>query len=942
MNSSMVFESKYVDESKFGDESKYGDESLFQKDKKTSLSEKTFSEKHYNAFVLYLQKYVETQQKKTKNKPTLYKNEVFEILNKKKNEIKNSLNNKERDSQLFKLQLEIEDLTMNFDEDSIFKSAHTLFRELIQENKKNAKDYLIDENYLNTSDKELLSVLGQYTLEALIVHVLARFLNPINLSYADVAAIRLPTLIDTLESSVRLQASLLMKRSVDKTPQNTAKKPFSTVQTPTAPPKGEKKSRKKDDRYPIGRGLVSFMEERNFISLETNKSGGFVKKKDGKYFEESRLFVKCEFDISLIPIQLNLPMVSPPTKWEALTSNPQTISDLSGGYLSRPMGTMYERYKLLSSSDLNHFYIDISQNQNSDQLCTIMNKLQDQPFKINQKLLKFILENEELLVQNEFIQPPHLAEVSYKNLRDLLWDYCVESKIEKNPLLNFDNLVNRIMKSMQQANYEQFVLKLAYAYAGYNFYLPAFLDFRGRIYRCGVLHFHERDLARSLIVFASQYDECCYFNKEYSAHFLIGSAYHYKKFNTNSEALNWVINNLIPHIKEMDTLVSNHTYEYFYNTMNKILKFYRAAKRPFQFLSASLCNTKYFASNRIEMPITQDASASAYQLMSYFLIDEEMAINTNLINNNKNDIQDVYSLFLEQLLSYLPTVLKVKRVVDLVCQRLDRKLVKSIYMPMIYGKSLMSTASDLRSHFDGMLDFKDSIEVAKSFFDFWKSKYSGMECLIQLIRNIGWFMAKMDSPVFYSVNYFQTVQDYMKLESHDIWLYNKALKRRRKVCFMETSSKRNTRKSEIATFVNFIHQKDAYIAMKVVESMIHKNAPIYTVHDNFITTIEYSQELPSIYLKIMKDMDPPLKVVNTFIFENLFKLLTDEEKYQYFGVDHIYTRNRVILSVISSVIEQTRLLEPHPGLTIAEHSFKDPYLLVGEKELLTVSTLDLL
>ena len=33
-----------------------------------------------------------------------------------------------------------------------------------------------------------------------------------------------------------------------------------------------------------------------------------------------------------------------------------------------------------------------------------------------------------------------------------------------------------------------------------TFYLPAFLDFRGRIYRSGILHFHERDLARSLIL----------------------------------------------------------------------------------------------------------------------------------------------------------------------------------------------------------------------------------------------------------------------------------------------------------------------------------------------------------------------------------------------------------------------------------------------------------
>ncbi len=40
---------------------------------------------------------------------------------------------------------------------------------------------------------------------------------------------------------------------------------------------------------------------------------------------------------------------------------------------------------------------------------------------------------------------------------------------------------------------------MAKAYDGYRFYLPAFLNFRGRIYRCDIFHFHERNFARSLI-----------------------------------------------------------------------------------------------------------------------------------------------------------------------------------------------------------------------------------------------------------------------------------------------------------------------------------------------------------------------------------------------------------------------------------------------------------
>lgn len=49
---------------------------------------------------------------------------------------------------------------------------------------------------------------------------------------------------------------------------------------------------------------------------------------------------------------------------------------------------------------------------------------------------------------------------------------------------------------MQRARYENLVFLIAEAYSGSSFSLPAFVD------RSGILHFHERDLARSLLMFA--------------------------------------------------------------------------------------------------------------------------------------------------------------------------------------------------------------------------------------------------------------------------------------------------------------------------------------------------------------------------------------------------------------------------------------------------------
>lgn len=64
-------------------------------------------------------------------------------------------------------------------------------------------------------------------------------------------------------------------------------------------------------------------------------------------------------------------------------------------------------------------------------------------------------------------------------------------------LTDYSSLIQTFCTNIQRARYEQTLIEMASAYDGYTFDLPAFLDFRGRIYRSGILHFHERDLARS-------------------------------------------------------------------------------------------------------------------------------------------------------------------------------------------------------------------------------------------------------------------------------------------------------------------------------------------------------------------------------------------------------------------------------------------------------------
>lgn len=107
------------------------------------------------------------------------------------------------------------------------------------------------------------------------------------------------------------------------------------------------------------------------------------------------------------------------------------------------------------------------------------------------------------------------------------------------------------------------------------------------------------------------------------------------------------------------------------------------------------------------------------------------------------------------------------------------------------------------------------------------------------------------------------------MEPINIWVYDKLHKKRRRVTLRVSSDKRDRRKTAISTFVNFIHQRDAYIAMKVIDLMLDHGAPIYTVYDNFITTAAYSDFLPQFYSEVFRGMGPPLKILNEFIQKNV-------------------------------------------------------------------------
>lgn len=194
-------------------------------------------------------------------------------------------------------------------------------------------------------------------------------------------------------------------------------------------------------------------------------------------------------------------------------------------------------------------------------------------------------------------------------------------------------------------------------------------------------------------------------------------------------------------------------------------------------------------------------------------------------------------------------------------------------MPLVYGKTVYSMAQDIRKTENGsLLTPKECYDLAVQCSNFWCNKYPDIVNLMKLLNLIAWVCSKLDKPVLYSTPYITTVQDYMCSEEAYITIYdNKAKKKRHRITLRIPTDERNSRKTLVSTCANFIHQKDAYIAMKVVEALIRipGGAPVYTVHDNFITTVLYARDVPKIYTGVLLNMGAPLKIINEFIHINL-------------------------------------------------------------------------
>lgn len=207
------------------------------------------------------------------------------------------------------------------------------------------------------------------------------------------------------------------------------------------------------------------------------------------------------------------------------------------------------------------------------------------------------------------------------------------------------------------------------------------------------------------------------------------------------------------------------------------------------------------------------------------------------------------------------TVEHGEKLATLINHSLTRRHIKDFYMPLLYGKTEYTVGLDLQQKFVAP-DFLDKIEskiIMSLPHEFFKPYYSGMDSMRNLIKEISCIASQVNSSVIYETPLFRISQDYFKYENVPLTVYdpNKKNRKIRKVTMSLPTDVRNHIKTRNSSLANFVHQQDAYIAMKMIHGcdtedfQIPLSISIYCSRQLYINT--YGKRAhPSVIQKCME------------------------------------------------------------------------------------------
>jgi hypothetical protein len=248
--------------------------------------------------------------------------------------------------------------------------------------------------------------------------------------------------------------------------------------------------------------------------------------------------------------------------------------------------------------------------------------------------------------------------------------------------------------------------------------------------------------------------------------------------------------------------------------------------------------------------------------------------------------------------------------------------MKTLFMPIIYGKTPFSSEKDLKAKLKGYWSAAVIDELVKVSFAFWTRKCNKIDNLMGLVQAVSSITTQLGYNIVYGNNSYKTIQNYCEKKDEVITVYyNRTIKKRSRVTIKVKTNIRDVNKSMRATFANFIHQRDALMVMHVVEHIrdieqtekIH--IPIYTIHDNFLTTVEHATKMPSLYREALSRFGDPLFLIKKFIYQNLIERavnlgLTEDA----FSSDPDKPNDRRVFYISRALYEDDALASVHKGI----------------------------
>lgn len=580
---------------------------------------------------------------------------------------------------------------------------------------------------------------------------------------------------------------------------------------------------------------------------------------------------------NILTLPSKLPMIVPPKPYS---------DNVLGGYLLND-----DRFSEELFIDKKGY--NIRSVLNNNKIYDMVNKINSTPFRINNTLLEFILENGDKF--------------------GLLLDNTVKHKfagLDKRTRYQEQVLKSHNSKVMLQDN----VIWIAQFFEKFpEIYFPVRLDQRGRVY-CSpnYLNYQSNELSKALLLFANPgiiskdnlrstnylkvYGGNCYGGR-------IGKS-------STDRKLQWVDENI-------DNIVNYDNGILLNKAKDKLLflAFCIEFKRFYNF---------YIDENQMEfktyLPIQLDATCNGFQHMSLLSNEHTLFKELNLIDTKSNEPpKDFYNFLLHKLIHLFEIKINKGELIDSKYKgsyvRLskfvwDRSYVKKAIMTIPYNSSRRSMKkylvdslvkmdydedkcswySDSLNNKVNMINDKDISLLIHSLMHIIENDFRKIRKLIKYLNNIASLYNLLGLPITWTLPSGLTIsQSYLQKKSTTItpFMYSKL----KLTLTINIKDKYDKNKQTRALMPNLIHSLDASSLSLLFEkfSNLHNNyVQFFSVHDCFGTTCEKVFSLKTILASVYTDIyssDPYLLKFDKDVLDYI-------EKYTDYRVDRV---NRTIV-----------------------------------------------